>query len=105
MLSKIINKNTYQVTGKNDIKDEWEKDCEYYGHEAIRRLIGVLKKLPQSIIKERILKQTGLDGAEELLLLSPKKYRCSLFDEDYSDAIKRANSEESWVDFIKHQKN
>ena len=89
----------------NDKKDEWKNDCKVYGNEAVRRAICALEKLPQSKIKKRVLKQTGMDGAEELLLLSPKKYRCSLFDKDYSNAIKRANSEESWVDFIKHEKS
>ena len=107
VLEKIKKKYVYSSDALwwNDIKDQWKKDCEDYGNEAIKRVMSALKKLPQSMIKERILKQTGLDGAEELLLLSPKKYRCSLFDEEYSDAIKRANSEESWVDFIKHKKN
>ena len=34
MLSKIINKNTYQVTGKNDIKDEWFKNIKSVGISA-----------------------------------------------------------------------
>jgi hypothetical protein len=107
VLDTIKNRYVYSSDGLwwSDNEDEWKNDCEVYGHEAVRKMICALEKLPQSKIKKRVLKQTGMDGAEELLLLSPKKYRCSLFDKDYSNAIKRANSEESWVDFSKHEKS
>ena len=34
MLSKIINKNTYQVTGKNDLESKWFKNIESVGISA-----------------------------------------------------------------------
>ncbi len=34
MLSKIINKNTYQVTGKKDLKNKWFKNIESVGISA-----------------------------------------------------------------------
>ena len=76
-----------------NIADQLDKDRKSYGKEAARLFEKALRMLPQDKVKSRMLKISGLDCQEELLILSPKGYFCSLFNEKYQKALKRVNSE------------
>ena len=76
-----------------NIADQLDKDRKYYGKKAARLFEKALGMLPQDIIKSRMIKISGLDGQEELLILGKKGYFCSLFNEKYQKARKRVNSE------------
>lgn len=76
-----------------NIADQLDKDRKSYGKKAARLFEKALRMLPQDKVKSRMLKISGLDCQEELLILSPKGYFCSLFNEKYQKALKRVNSE------------
>lgn len=48
------------------ILDEWRKRI---GHEGADLAIEALTRMPDALVKDRILKMIGMDGAEELLLM------------------------------------
>lgn len=76
-----------------NIADQLDKDRKSYGKKAARLFEKALRMLPQDKVKSRMLKISGLDCQEELLILSPKGYFCSFFNEKYQKALKRVNSE------------
>ena len=77
-----------------NVADQLDKDRKNYGKQAAVMSEKALRLMPQDKVKSRMIKITGLDCEEELLILSPTGYFCSLFNEKYQRALKRVNSEE-----------
>ena len=50
-------------------------------------------------VTKRVKKMTGLDAAEELLILSPKGYLLSLTNPNYMNMLKRVNSEDAKLSY------
>ena len=88
-----------------EVKKMWQEDCNLMGHKGIDIVIKALKMLPEEQIKKKFLVKTDLCNTEELLVIGPDKMFCSLFNQKYKDLIVRANSDESTIDFIHHEKN
>ena len=77
-----------------NVSDQLEKYRKNYGKQAAAKSEEALRLMPQDKVKSRMMKVTGFDSAEELLILSPDGYFCSLFNEKYQKALTRANSKE-----------
>jgi hypothetical protein len=88
-----------------EVKKMWQEDCNLMGHKGIDIVIKALKMLPGEQIKKKFLKKTDLCNTEELLVIGSDKMFCSLFNQKYKDLIKRANNDDSKIEFIHHGKN
>lgn len=84
----------------SDISIKWKEDCSTYGLEAVEKIISALDSIPKDVVKNRIIKMTGLNYDEEILLVGKGKYLCSLFNQKYAQILKRVNSAESGVEYI-----
>lgn len=89
----------------SNIEKQWRDDCKNLSETAIEVTIEALSKLPNDLIKPRVLKMAGLNYDEELLLISKDRYLCSLFDEDYAKLLERVNSDQCKVEYIKNKKS
>src|SRR6056300_796539 len=58
----------------SNIDTQWKDDCKNLSEEAIEVTIEALSKLPNDLIKPRVLKMAGLNYDEELLLISKDRY-------------------------------
>lgn len=80
------------------ILDEWRKRI---GHEGADIVVAALAKLPPEILKDRILKMIGMDGAEELLLMDPVHCSDTMTNDAFRDLRSRALR--SHVEAIRHR--
>lgn len=83
----------------NNISTKWKGDCAAYGLEAAKKITSALDSIPKDIVKNRIIKMTGLNYDEEILLVGKGKYLCSLFNQKYAQILERVNSAESVVEY------
>lgn len=74
-----------------NIEDRWKKDCHDYGHKAAKLIVEAMKLIPNDVVKERIMKMSGLDGDEELLLIGKGKYFTS-WNDKYVTLINRCKN-------------
>ena len=77
-----------------NVADQLEKDRKNYGKQVAILSEKALRLMSQDKVKSRMMKIAGLDCVEELLILSPTGYFCSLFNEKYQKALDRVNSKE-----------
>lgn len=98
------------VDGENsqnwfNIEDEWKSDCAYLATNAMKIIITALDKLSPNVIKNRVLDMSGLSGDEELLLIGPNGYMCSLFNVVYRNIVQQARNQTSRVSYHIHKKS
>jgi hypothetical protein len=74
-----------------NIADKWKKDCHDYGHEAAKLISESMKFIDNDLVKERVMKMSGLGGDEELLLIGKGKYFTS-WNDKYIDLINRCKN-------------
>ena len=84
----------------DNISAQWKNDCSTYGLGAVTNIISALDSIPKDVVKNRIIKMTGLNYDEEILLVGKGKYLCSLFNQKYAQILERVNSVESGVEYI-----
>lgn len=82
-----------------NVATRWKNECAEYGLNAAQSVVNALKTLDNSKIKQRIIKMAGLNYDEEIFLIGRGEYCCSLFNDTYSDILKRVNNEESVVEY------
>jgi len=78
-----------------NIEEQLDKDRKQYGKEISLLMVKALNIIGKDKVTERVKKMTGLDAAEELLILSPDGYLLSLNNRKYMDMLKRVSSDES----------
>jgi len=74
-----------------NIADKWKKDCHDYGHEAAKLISESMKFIDNDLVKERVMKMSGLGGDEEILLIGKEKYFTS-WNDKYIDLINRCKN-------------
>lgn len=86
-----------------EVAKVWTKDSNDDSEKAIKLTLSALDLIPNELIKKSMIERAGLDGTEELLLLSEKKYLFSLSNDDYKKKVKRANGKDTKVVYYKHK--
>jgi hypothetical protein len=74
-----------------NIADRWKKDCHDYGHKAAKVIFESMKFIDNGVVKERIMKMSGLGGDEELLLIGKGEYFTS-WNDKYITLINRCKN-------------
>jgi hypothetical protein len=74
-----------------NIADKWKKDCHDYGHEAAKVISEAMNIIDNDVIKDRIMKMSGLGGDEELLLIGKGKYFTS-WNDKYINLVNRCKN-------------
>ena len=82
-----------------NIEQQLDDDRKNYGKEISSLIVKALDIIGKDKVTARVKKMTGLDAAEELLILSPKGYLLSLTNPNYSDMLKRVNSEDAKLSY------
>lgn len=78
-----------------EVDTSWKTDCKNNGTLACNLVKNILNELPLNTIKNKILTMGDLHCNEELFLIGPSGFVCSLFDEKYKNFLKRICSEVS----------
>lgn len=82
-----------------NVESKWKSDCASYGLSAAQNIISALDVMPKSVVKNRIVKMSGLNYDEEILLVGKGQYLCSLFNKKYGQILERVNSEDCVVEY------
>lgn len=91
--NKYLNDDKYLMW--NDTKNEWKRDCEVLSLQAIDVTLGALQSIPQDVLKKRMLKSSGLDGKEELLMIGKHgTWMCSITNESYKNLLRKVRESE-----------
>ena len=95
MLKNKYIKGDFAEFYDENVKKSWKKDCGEQGTIACNLVKECLEKLPNKLVKDKILKMGDLYNCEEILLMSKKGCVSSLLDEKYKSFIDRISSETS----------
>ena len=82
-----------------NIEKQLDEDRKNYGKEISSLMVKALDIIGNEKILKRVKKMTGLDAAEELLILSPDGYLLSLTNPNYTDMLKRVNSKDAKLSY------
>lgn len=82
-----------------NIKQQLDDDRKKYGKEISSLMVEALDIIGKDKVTARVKKMTGLDAAEELLILSPIGYLLSLTNPNYMNMLKRVNSEDAKLSY------
>tara|TARA_X000000368_G_scaffold331382_1_gene268510 strand:+ start:50 stop:1192 length:1143 start_codon:yes stop_codon:yes gene_type:complete len=82
-----------------NIEQQLDDDRKTYGKEISSLIVKALDIIGNDKVTKRVKKMTGLDAAEELLILSPKGYLLSLTNPNYMNMLKRVNSEDAKLSY------
>ena len=82
-----------------NIEKQLDEDRKNYGKEISSLMVKALDIIGDEKILKRVKKMTGLDAAEELLILSPDGYLLSLTNPNYTDMLKRVNSKDAKLSY------
>ena len=82
-----------------NIEHQLNDDRKNYGKEISSLMVEALDIIGKDKVTARVKKMTGLDAAEELLILSPKGYLLSLTNPNYMNMLKRVNSEDAKLSY------
>ena len=82
-----------------NIEQQLDDDRKNYGKEISSLMVEALDIIGKDKVTARVKKMTGLDAAEELLILSPKGYLLSLTNPNYMNMLKRVNSEDAKLSY------
>ena len=88
-----------------DVAARWDSDQRELGNQGVDIILKALNLIPNEQIKKKILEKSDIKHNEELLVIGGNSFMCSLFNEKYKQLIIRANSEESKLEFARHEKN
>jgi hypothetical protein len=83
----------------------WKKECKDQGNKAVTKMLNILNEQDPKRIKSLIIKMSGMNYDEELLLISDKEMMFSHTDTVYQEMLKRINSEESRIEFHRNEKS
>ena len=86
----------------SDTKDSWKDDCRDLSHTAIDLAYNALQSLPQDFLKKRVLKASGLDGEEELLMVGKGGvWKSSITHKSYKVLLEKLRESELVVEKVK----
>jgi hypothetical protein len=89
-----------------NVENDWKYDCNYYGNLAIELTLKILKENFSDLqVKERILKMSGFDGEEDLLLIDSKKMVDSVTSDKFKNLTKKLRSNDTKVNFYQKGKS
>ena len=89
-----------------EIETMWEHDCYHYGHQALDLTLDILREnFKDSEVKERILKMSGFDGEEDILLLDKKRCVDSITDTKIQELTTTLRSDDTTIRYYKRNKN
>ena len=83
---------------------KWGVACHDIGHKGADIVLDFLENhVPKNLVRKRIMKMAGLDGAEELLAFDGKNYLNSLVNKKFKRMLEKIPSCE--LDYFRHAKN
>lgn len=65
--------------------EEFKSECRVVGHEGAQLAGTILKQLPREVVRSRILKMTGFDGKDEILLIEPETFVDTITNKKFRD--------------------
>lgn len=83
-------------------EDEFDRARKECGEAGASIALEVLQQVDEDVIQDRVLAMTGLDGAEEALMIDPGRSVDSLTSSAYRQLLKDAQAEDTRVVFSKH---
>jgi hypothetical protein len=85
-------------------KTMWETSCNDIGHEGADMVLDFLKNyVPKNLVRNRVMKMAGIDGAEELLAFDGKDYLNSLVNKRFKRMLETIPTCE--LNYFRHAKN
>ena len=82
----------------------WETSCHDIGHEGADMVLDFLKNyVPKNLVRNRVMKMAGIDGAEELLAFDGKNYLNSLVNKRFKRMLETIPTCE--LNYFRHAKN
>jgi hypothetical protein len=85
-------------------KTMWETSCHDIGHEGADMVLDFLKNyVPKNLVRNRVMKMAGVDGAEELLAFDGKNYLNSLVNKRFKRMLETIPTCE--LNYFRHAKN
>ena len=85
-------------------ESKWSVACHDIGHKGADIVLDFLENhVPKNLVRKRIMKMAGLDGAEELLAFDGKNYLNSLVNKKFKRMLEKIPSCE--LDYFRHAKN
>lgn len=100
ILPLIKEKYVYSTKAEffQNVELDWKRDCNHYGKLAIELTLKILNEnFSKSQIKERILKMTGLDGIEDLLLIDSKKMIDTITSDNFKNLTNKLKSDDTGI--------
>ena len=89
-----------------NIEDQWKEDCHTYGMMAIEETLTIIENnFSGDEIITRLLKMTGFDGVEELLVMDNKNCVDSLTDPKMIKLIKGLRDDNTYIEYYQHGKS
>jgi len=85
-------------------KTMWEISCHDIGHEGADMVLDFLKNyVSKNLVRNRVMKMAGIDGAEELLAFDGKNYLNSLVNKRFKRMLEKIPTCE--LNYFRHAKN
>ena len=85
-------------------ESKWKTACYDIGHTGANIVLDFLENhVPKNLVRKRIMKMAGLDGAEELLAFDGKNYLNSLVNKKFKRMLEKIPTCE--LDYFRHAKN
>jgi len=85
-------------------ESKWKTACYDIGHTGADIVCDFLENhVPKNLVRKRIMKMAGLDGAEELLAFDGKNYLNSLVNKKFKRMLEKIPTCE--LDYFRHAKN
>lgn len=89
-----------------NIENQWKEDCHTYGMMAIKETLAIIENnFSGDEIIARLLKMTGFDGVEELLVMDNKNCVDSLTDSKMVKLIKGLRDDNTYIEYYQHGKS
>jgi len=85
-------------------ESKWKTACYDIGHTGSDIVLDFLENyVPKNLVRKRIMKMAGLDGAEELLAFDGKNYLNSLVNKKFKRMLEKIPTCE--LEYFRHAKN
>lgn len=89
-----------------NVENDWKMDCNYYGNLAIDLTLQIINEnFSKHQVKQRILKMSGFDGSEDLLLIDSKKMIDSITSDKFKNLTKKLRSDDTTIHYYKRGKS
>jgi len=87
--------NNSEANNWINIEKKWKEDCNNYGTQAAKKVYSLLNEssIDKKSLKDKLIKMSGLDGKEEILLIGKQEFVSSLNNKCFKNFINIINSD------------